>query len=86
MLSIQVHAHPTMKNQYTDTWLLNMFTECLLLISNSCSAQWHLNTALCDTVRGYDRAIHSSAAIFIHQCMEWPELFDPDLVFEPDNP
>lgn len=62
-----------MNNQYTGRWLPNMFAECLLLISGSCCAQWHLNTALCDTVPGYDRAIFSCTAIFISSSV-WSDL------------
>lgn len=77
IVCVYVHVHPFVKNQNTDRWLLDVFAECLLLISGSCCAQWnmqqHLNTALCDMTWGYNEAIHSSAAIFIHEqeCMEW---------------
>lgn len=62
------------------------WAECLLLITGSVCFQQHLNTALCDTAWGYNRAVHASLAIFIqHQeCTVWPELFDPDFLLEPN--
>lgn len=93
IMCIYLHVHSCVKNQNRGRWLLGAFAEWLLLISGSCGAQWHmqqyLNTAWMVTWHGgYTEAIHSSAAIFIHEqeCMEWPARFDPDFLLEWDRP